>query len=105
PDEPVKAMCRRWQEAHDGQKPKLIFVATSGGGIRAAVWTGVVFHGLEHDDGLPGFRDHVRMITGASGGMVAAPPYAADFANGPSADAGHAQVLAAYSLTRTAPSL
>jgi hypothetical protein len=105
PHEPVEAMHERWREKHPGQKPKLIFICTSGGGIRAAVWTGVVLHGLENDKKLPHFRDNIRMITGASGGMVAATLYAADFENGPVADERYVNVLAADSLTRTAQSL
>jgi hypothetical protein len=52
-------------------------MCTSGGGIRAAVWTAVVLEGL--DETVPGLRDHVRMVTGASGGMVGAGLYVADF--------------------------
>src|SRR5262249_11207634 len=59
-----------------GRRPKLVVVATSGGGIRAAIWTAVVLGGLEqamrHDDD---FAHHVRLITGASGGMVGAAHY------------------------------
>lgn len=57
-------------------KPRLVLVAVSGGGIRAAVWTGVVFEGLERELGTD-FRDRVRVVTGASGGMVGASAYAA----------------------------
>jgi Patatin-like phospholipase len=57
-------------------KPRLVLVAVSGGGIRAAVWTGVVFEGLERELGTD-FRDRVRIVTGASGGMVGASAYAA----------------------------
>ena len=62
-------------------KPKLVIVASSGGGIRAAAWTAVVLRGLEHDETLSKarFRDHIRLMTGASGGMVAAGLYAAEF--------------------------
>jgi hypothetical protein len=68
------------------RKPKLVIIATTGGGIQAAVWTGVVLEGLEKE--IPGkdqqqaaFRDHIRLITGASGGMQAAALYATDFVN------------------------
>lgn len=75
--EPLRAMCQRWQEKHPGTKPRIVLVATSGGGIRAAVWTAVVLEGLEET--VPGLREHIRLITGASGGMVGAGLYVADF--------------------------
>jgi hypothetical protein len=109
---PLRAMSARWQESHGGRKPKVIFICTSGGGIRAAVWTGVVLGKLENQAGLKenGFRDNLRMFTGASGGMVAAALYAADFDNGRLEVDGRnsnplVEVLAQDSLSRTAQSL
>jgi hypothetical protein len=76
----------KWtSQSQDGKsrsgKPKLVIVATSGGGIRAAVWTAVVLEELEEYPELKkaGFRDHIRLMTGASGGMLGAGLYAADF--------------------------
>jgi hypothetical protein len=64
-------------------RPKIVLVAVSGGGIRSAVWTGVVLEGLEKTmpggEGKAAFRDHVRLFTGASGGMVGASLWVADF--------------------------
>jgi hypothetical protein len=60
-------------------KPKLIVIVTSGGGIRAAVWTSVVLRRLSNDRNLPDFIRHVRIITGASGGMVGAADFIATF--------------------------
>lgn len=87
----LRAIHDRWRKAHPTgtTKPKIALVAVSGGGIRAAVWTAVVLEGLEH--GLPGdpaagkaaFRDHIRLFTGASGGMVGATLYVADFSRDP----------------------
>jgi hypothetical protein len=74
---PLRAMCARWQQQHPGTKPRVVIVCTSGGGIRAAVWTAVVLEGLEET--VPGLRDHIRIVTGASGGMVGAGLYVADF--------------------------
>ena len=54
-------------------KPKLIVVATSGGALRAAYWTKFVLSQLASL--IPDFRDHVRIVTGASGGMVGASYY------------------------------
>lgn len=62
----------RWQ----GDKPKLVIVTVSGGGIRASVWTSVVLRKLEQTLGAE-FPYHVRLITGASGGMVGGAYYAA----------------------------
>lgn len=88
----LEAVKNKWQETHPGTKPRVVLIAVSGGGIRAAVWTGVVLEGLERElgkelrpdraDGSPDpdgarlFRRHVRLIAGASGGMVAAGAYA-----------------------------
>jgi hypothetical protein len=70
--------------------PKLVLIATSGGGIRAAVWTAAVLEGLEEEitgDGSAhaAFRDHIRLFTGASGGMLGAALYVADFERPPAA--------------------
>lgn len=82
-DLPLIELKKRWQAEHpDGSKPRIVLVCTSGGGIRAAVWTAVVLEGLEK--AMPaGFRDHIRLIAGASGGMVGAGLYAANFERGP----------------------
>jgi hypothetical protein len=47
----------------------LVLVCTSGGGIRAAVWTAGILGRL---DAVHGLRLCTRMVTGASGGMVGA---------------------------------
>ena len=56
----------------DASQPKrtLAVVAVSGGGIRAAVWTAVALRKLEET--IEDFSYHVRLVTGASGGMVGA---------------------------------
>src|SRR5207248_7177201 len=54
-----------------GAKPKLAIIATSGGGIRSAVWTTAVLNALTTGPyAIPHFPYHVRLMTGASGGMV-----------------------------------
>jgi hypothetical protein len=68
-EQPLREMKRRWQLVHPKQKPKIVLIATSGGGIRAAVWTGVVLEGLERELGRD-FLGQIRLFTGASGGMV-----------------------------------
>lgn len=64
-----------------GQKRPLVVVCVSGGGLRAAAWTTAVLHELERSfAALPtpiDFPCHIRIITGASGGMVGAGYYVA----------------------------
>lgn len=78
----LSAHGRQKPNAGEGAKPRLVVVATSGGGIRAAVWTAVVLEGLERELANLSFRDRVRVITGASGGMAGATAYAARDATG-----------------------
>lgn len=62
-----------------GEKRPLVVIAVSGGGIRAAAWALAVLQRLEHEfaaDGID-FPAHVRVITGASGGMLGASYYVA----------------------------
>jgi hypothetical protein len=54
-------------------KPKLVIVSISGGATRSAYWSAVVLDRLESQ--FRGFGNHVRIITGASGGMVGAAYY------------------------------
>jgi hypothetical protein len=61
-------------------RPKLVILCVSGGAIRSAYWTAVVLDRINREfrrtfaarlaRGRPDFHDHVRIITGASGGMV-----------------------------------
>ena len=91
----LSAMRQRWQARYGpDSKPKIVILAVSGGGIRAAVWTARVLEGLQ--EAMPGgegvdFREHVRLITGASGGMVAAALMVADW-EGDWADRGQPQL-------------
>lgn len=66
----------RWKNLVGGDKP-LVVVATSGGAYRAAYWTAMVLDRLQDEPSLAGLDDHVRIITGASGGMVGAAYYVA----------------------------
>ena len=56
-----------------GGKPKLVLVAVSGGAARSAYWTATVLHRLERE--ISGFGAKVRVISGASGGMLGAACY------------------------------
>jgi hypothetical protein len=52
-------------------KPKMVFVCASGGGLRAALWTMI---SLQTADSLTDGKlfEHTQLITGASGGLVGA---------------------------------
>jgi hypothetical protein len=52
----------------DGKLPKLAVVVVSGGATRSAYWTATVLERIEEI--LPEFSRHVRVIAGASGGML-----------------------------------
>ena len=52
-------------------KPKLIFINTSGGGLKATYWTFHLLQELEKHTGKKLF-DHTVLMTGASGGMIGA---------------------------------
>ncbi|HKO59028.1 MAG TPA: hypothetical protein VJ276_24390 [Thermoanaerobaculia bacterium] len=71
PDE-LEAWRTNLAKLEPGVKPKLIVVTTSGGGIRAAAWTSAVLSKLAHCSPIANFPYHVRLIAGASGGMVGA---------------------------------
>jgi len=57
--------------ADTASKPKISFICTSGGGLRAALWTMVA---LQTADSLTHGKlmDHTQLISGASGGLVGA---------------------------------
>ena len=58
-------------------KKPLILVTVTGGGLRAAVWSHLILQKLEEEFASAGydFPGHVRLITGASGGMLGAAYY------------------------------
>jgi hypothetical protein len=62
-----------------GKKRPLVVVCVSGGGIRAAAWTLAVLERIEEEFQKEGiaFPYHIRLISGASGGMVGAAYYSA----------------------------
>ncbi|MCB0477479.1 MAG: patatin-like phospholipase family protein [Crocinitomicaceae bacterium] len=60
-----------WKNKTGEEKPKLIVINCSGGGLRSALWTFTVLqHIYKNTDGQ--FFKNVKMITGASGGMIGA---------------------------------
>jgi hypothetical protein len=59
------------QSAFPDRKPKLAVVCVSGGATRSAYWSAVVLDRLEQRIDLAHpFHNHVRVIAGASGGMI-----------------------------------
>ena len=71
----VGAPADRQSTSIAAKAPVLVVVATSGGGIAAAVWTASCLAEIEKE--YPDFPYHIKLVTGASGGMVGAGPYIA----------------------------
>lgn len=70
-------MLNRWAQKvamPDGQKPKLVVLCPSGGGLKSAVWTMLA---LQKADSITkgALFNHAALITGASGGMIGAAYY------------------------------
>ncbi|WP_197901574.1 patatin-like phospholipase family protein [Rhodocytophaga rosea] len=66
------SILRRWRNKFPQEtKPKMVFICTSGGGQRAAVWT---MRSLQVADSLVNgaLLKHTMLITGASGGLLGA---------------------------------
>jgi hypothetical protein len=67
-----------WKEKNQAgdtlSKPPMVLIATSGGGLRSAVWT---MRSLQHVDSLLNGKlmNHTSLITGASGGLIGASFY------------------------------
>ncbi len=72
----------QWHDAHcDASRcDPFLLVATAGGGIRAAYWTGTLLGKLQDASGGR-FDDHLFAISGVSGGSVGATVYRAVTAN------------------------
>ncbi|TVQ53573.1 MAG: hypothetical protein EA355_13205 [Rhodobacteraceae bacterium] len=70
-------------------RPKLVILATSGGAYRASFWTALLLDHLAAESGpdgaFPGLARNIRLVTGASGGMVAGAYFAAMAAEHPMA--------------------
>lgn len=71
-----KKILRRWKQKvrkhlPAGKRPKAVFIASSGGGTKAALWA---FLCIQHaDSSLQGrLLDHTVLMTGSSGGMIGA---------------------------------
>lgn len=62
------------KDEQDIEVRPVVFVATAGGGLRAAYWTATVLGALQDD--CPAFAKHVFSISGVSGGSVGAALFA-----------------------------
>lgn len=71
----TKTILTNWKKKIAGKygedKPKIIFINTSGGGLKATYWTFHVLQELEKELDKKLF-DHTILLTGASGGMIGA---------------------------------
>ncbi len=63
-------------------RPPLVIVTTAGGASVSAIYTQRFLAKLEETELMPGFHNHVRIITGASGGMFGASAYRASLRAG-----------------------
>ena len=72
---PLTEPLAAWHARQGRKKPVLVLVATSGGAYRASFWTALVLDRIaaEAHPGGPfeGLPENIRLIAGASGGMVA----------------------------------
>lgn len=68
-------MPETFEQSFDEKRGKMVVITTQGGAYRATFWTAVVIDSLieqSFEDGdLPGLIDSTRLLTGASGGLVA----------------------------------
>ncbi len=78
----LEAALRQWHDAHCDEQTcdPFVLVATAGGGIRAAYWTGTLLGTLQDATGGR-FDDRLFAISGVSGGSVGATIYRAVIAN------------------------
>lgn len=67
---PTEAL-EAWKEKTDLERPTIVFLATSGGAYRATFWTSLILDKLNAETQLPAVVNNIRLVTGASGGMVA----------------------------------
>lgn len=69
------SILENWKKKFEGKPvPKMVFICSSGGGKRAALWT---LAALQQADSLSGGKlmDQSMLITGASGGLIGASYY------------------------------
>ncbi len=68
------SILENWKKKQKGEKPVMVFINVSGGGLRSGTF---VMNTLQHLDSITGGKllDHTMLISGASGGMLAATYY------------------------------
>ena len=73
-EEHGRKILENWKLSTGQEKPYLIVLNSSGGGLRSALWT---FSILSHLDSITNnaFYKHVHLATGASGGMIGSAYY------------------------------
>jgi hypothetical protein len=70
--EQMVSILENWRAKFPGEKkPKMVFITTSGGGQRSALWTLHVLQQLQLHSNEQLFK-HTQLITGASGGTIGA---------------------------------
>lgn len=60
-----------WKNKQEEQKPKMVLLCVSGGGLKAATWTTQVMQQVDKELGGE-LMQHTSLISGASGGMLGA---------------------------------
>ncbi len=68
------SILNNWKAKQKEDKPPIIFLCISGGGLKNALWAVTVLDKLEKMMG-DGFLDRVFLMTGASGGLIGASYY------------------------------
>ena len=98
---------KKWKTNLKEDKPKLVVLCVSGGAARSGYWTALVLDALEKEEKLNDFPAHVRIITGASGGMYGAAHWTATLDEKGHADANlfHPEDLAEDVLTPVSQTL
>tara|TARA_B110000459_G_scaffold144032_1_gene156925 strand:- start:5053 stop:7266 length:2214 start_codon:yes stop_codon:yes gene_type:complete len=70
-DQRIIEILENWKARTGEEKPKLVILNTSGGGLRSALWTFTVLSNADEKLNSK-LSKYLQMITGASGGMVGA---------------------------------
>ena len=67
----MRRVLERWRRRTGEERPRLVLLCVSGGGLKATYWTTHVMQELERATGGD-FLRHTALISGASGGMIGA---------------------------------